>query len=264
MEKMKPLKKLVGTIDTIYIDSTFLSTDYENFPEQYLSAITICNIIKDWLSKSAKHIISLKMPARYGYELLYIEIGKRLKSKIHINEEEMEKYRYIPELDDIFTTNTKKSRIHACFDYHNKNGKKLTCNPELDPSIIRAIKPTAMIWREWEESSDFVKIEANDNVRVCYSNHSSLSEIRDFLIYLKPKNVELNVVPTDPTKKQQMLDTVSRILAEIPSTNCRHKSIHSSNWDNLSMVSQMNFKFSKRLKETKEILTMMPPKRQKN
>lgn len=260
---MKPLKNLVGLIDTIYIDSTFLDKEYTNFPEQIRSVETICDLINEWLAMSSKHVISLKMPARYGYERLFIEIGKMLKMRIHINDEEIQKYRYIAELDNIFTTIPHRSRIHACFDYYNKNGKYLTCSTNLDPALIRVIKPTAMIWKEWKESSEFVKKEANEIIRVCYSNHSSLSEIRDFLLYLKPKNVELNVVPTDSRKKQEMLDTLSEIVGKMQPTNyCRHDNIHLSNWDNLSKLSKINFKFSRQPDETKEKL-LCPPKRKR-
>lgn len=262
MRKMNRLKGLVGEINTVYIDSTFFSSEYENFPEQNRSAKKICDIIKCWLSRSSKHVISLKMPARYGYELLFIEIGKILGTKIHVNEGEFDKYRFIAELDNIFTTISRKSRIHACFDYNNKNGKYLTCNPELDPSLILVIKPTAMFWKEWEHQLEIVKKDAKDNVRVCYSNHSSKSEIRDFLLYLKPKRVALNVLPTDPYKRQEMLDGISDIMAQYRptiSTNCRRDAIH---WDNLSKLSKINFKFSKQAKESTEQL-LCPPKRKK-
>lgn len=259
MLKMNSLKSIVGSVDTVYVDSTFLSTEYEHFPGQFRSALTICGIINGWVSKSPKHVISLKMPARYGYELLYIKIGKLLKLRIHINEDEIAKYKYIPELDHIFTTLSNKSQIHACFDYHNKNGKSLTCNPNIDPALIRVIKPTAMIWREWEESMEIFKEESGEHFRVCYSNHCSMSEIRDFLVYLQPKNVELNVVPTDALKKQKMMDAVSEIMRQ--STSCRQETIHKCNWDNLSKLSKLNFKFSHHSKDTKPMVC--PPKRQK-
>ncbi|KAJ6622380.1 Protein artemis [Pseudolycoriella hygida] len=263
MLKMKLLKNVTGSLNTIYIDSTFLSKTYETFPGQIRSATTICDIIKEWLGKSSNHVISLKMPARYGYEFLFIEIGKRLKLKIHVNEGEMAMYRYIPELDNIFTTNSRKSQIHACFDWQNKNGKQLTCNPELDPSLIRVIKPTAMIWKEWQHSLDIVKKEEHENIRVCYSNHSSMSEIRDFLIYLQPKNVELNVVPADALKKQEMLNAVSAMLGNIESTNSDGSKSHLSEWDNLSKLSKLNFTFSKQPKDANEQFPC-PPKRKKN
>lgn len=261
MRKMKQLKSLVGCLDTVYIDSTFFSYHYKNFPEQHRSAKKICDIIKDWLSKSSKHVISLKFPARYGYELLFIKIGEMLDVKIHINENEMENFRYIPELDNIFTTNP-RSNIHACFDYKNKNGKQLTCNRELDPALILVIKPTAMIWTEWQHTSEIVSKDSNGNVRVCYSNHSSLNEIQEFLILLKPKNVELNVLPTNLFKKQEMLEVLTETMAKYQSTNCHHETIHLSNWDNLSKLSKVNFKFSKQTKEATEQV-LCPPKRKK-
>lgn len=262
MQKVKSLKNSVGLLRTIYIDSTFLNKSYLKFPEQIRSAKAICDIIKEWLSKSSKNVISLKMPARYGYELLFLEIGKRLKLKIHINDSEMTKYRYIPELDNIFTALPHKSQIHACFDYYNKNGKLLTCNPDLDPELIRVIKPTAMIWTEWEESLDFVKREPNENIRVCYSNHCSMTEIKDFLTFLQPTNVELNVVPADPIKKQKMVDEVDEIMRQVHTVKCGNvNKIQQCNWDNLNKLSKINFKFSKQPEAKEQFLC--PPKRRK-
>lgn len=273
MQKMKLLKNLIGSLDTVYIDSTFFSSMYENFPEQIRSAKTICGIIKEWLNNNPRHIISLKMPARYGYEILFIEIAALMKTKIHILDDEMKNYKYIPELDNIFTTISQKSRIHACFDYFNKNGKHLTCDPTFDPALIRVIKPTAMIWREWQESMEIVKKEPNEYVRVCYSNHSSCSEIRDFLMFLKPKNVELNVIPTEPNKRKDMLEALSEVMANCQSNNCGSvklstnvhvETIHLSKWDNLSKVSKLHLNVSTKTKETEEqLLLMCPPKRKK-
>lgn len=264
---MTALKDSLGSpisIDKMYIDSTFFSHVYPHFPDQFRSAKRICDVIEEWLGQSTKHVVSLKMPARYGYEFLFKEIAKRTNRKIHINNDEMIKYRYIPELDNIFTTLSRTSQIHACFDYNNKNGKYLTCNPDIDPAMVRVIKPTAMIWTDWTKNTDLVKKEPNEHFRVCYSNHSSYMEIRDFLEYLHPKDVELNVIPTDAVRKKQMMDELAEIMKPKSSSKCAN-SIPQSNWDLLSKVIQINSstKCCPLRSATKEQLTMCPPKRKK-
>lgn len=263
----EPLSGSPIVIDKMYIDSTFFSKNYLHFPEQFCSTKRVCDIIEEWLSESANHIISLKVPARYGYEYLLINIAKRTKQKIHINDSELVKYKYIPELDHIFTSTTSQSRIHACFDYLNKNGKYLSCNPQLDQKLIRVIKPTAMIWKDWQINTDFVQRESNEQFRICYSNHSSYTEISDFLKYLKPKSVEFNVVPKDQFKQKEMLDELNKIMKSVDDTTATPlvKSNQTQlNWDNLGKIAKLNFKSSQQINcrsETKEILC--PPKRRK-
>jgi DNA repair metallo-beta-lactamase len=222
IERIKPLKLLADsrTCDAIYFDSTFFSCQYKEFPPQHESINAIIDLIRPWLEKSTKHQIVLKTPATYGSELLFKKISKATNMKIHVNDAVYEQYRYIPDMDNCLTkspVNPLQCRIHACY-----GPEKEACLKDYKNSkLLRIIRPSAMIWRYWNTGEDIVtkilsptKDSSNktETYRVCYSNHSSLSEIRDLLLYLKPKKVNLNVVNSGT--KQEMFALKQQIMEE--------------------------------------------------
>lgn len=218
--RLKDLKKLITfksttndvlKFDKIYLDSTFFNEKYYEFPSQFESTKKICTIIKDWISRDKKNLISIRIPARYGSEYIFIEISKILKMKIHINQTEYEKYRYIPEMDDCITSNGNETQIHACTLNQKTNWKTLSCCNYENSKYIRVIKPSAMIWQGWKINDDIVTESSNEIYRVCYSSHASFTELKDMILYLKPKNVELNVIPEDEDEKFEMYKTLSTI-----------------------------------------------------
>lgn len=216
LQKIVALKDATGhciRLNTAYIDSTFLSTAYSEFPTQFESIAIITELIEGWLSKGPNYKISLRTSARYGYEILFKAIYDRFLEPIHVNDSQIQKYKFIPELDKCFTTNATISRIHACFSATNKNQLKLPCDPEVDTQFIRVIKPSAMIWRNWKKYCSLHRSDANSQyIRVCYSNHSSFCEIKDLLMYLRPMSVQLNVVPDDVHARTKMIKCVDEIM----------------------------------------------------
>lgn len=231
--QLKDLKKIVGLKDTTnqciqlntaYIDSTFFSKDYQEFPTQFESIALINDLIKVWLAKGHNFKISLRTSARYGYEILFKAIFDHFHERIHVNDIEIEKYKFIPELDHCFTSNAAESRIHACYTTMKKNQLTLCCDPNGDSKYIRVIKPSAMIWRNWKKycpsSSTDVDDASQQFIRVCYSNHSSYNEIKDLLLYLRPHRVQLNVLPEVGCTRAKMLKCVEEILNnETPDQN---------------------------------------------
>lgn len=72
-----------------------------------------------------------------------------------------------------------------------------------------------MIWTKWQPNQAIFEGELDKQiVRVCYSNHASYTEVRDLLLYLRPKSIELNVVPTCTAAKAEMNKEIKDILAE--------------------------------------------------
>lgn len=55
------------SFDCIYVDSTFLSFDYIDFPSQTKSNEQINRIAKSWLLKNSENVV-LRPPANYGLE----------------------------------------------------------------------------------------------------------------------------------------------------------------------------------------------------
>lgn len=220
--RLKDLKKIVAlkdatgsclAIDSVYIDSTFFKKIYKFFPAQHESTDIVCTLIEKWLQQSPSHKVSLRTCARYGYESLFKCIYDRFRLPIHVNHSELLRYQYFPELDDCFTSDGATSRIHACFSTTNRTSLQLCCDPNHDTKKIRVIRPTAMIWTKLQKHQDIYKKLNKQTVRVCYSNHASYTEVRDLLLYLKPKSIELNVIPTCTAAKADMKLEIQNILA---------------------------------------------------
>ncbi|XP_063710046.1 protein artemis-like [Culicoides brevitarsis] len=217
LQKIIPFNEYRNSIDEIYLDSTFLRKNYENFPSQKESCEAIATLIKEWTSLGSNKKILLHISARYGYEWMFIQLFKRLKMKILVKTSEFTSYRYIPELDEAITHLSNSAQIHAC----NKNLKNCDCNAFSPKDEVRTIRVSAMIWQNWDRSKSFVQKDEklNEFYRVCYSNHASLSEIRDLLRFLRPKEVFLNVIPLDKAEYDKMTETLNSIMKEFQAKN---------------------------------------------
>lgn len=245
----------VLSFDAIYFDSTFFDQNYLQFPTQVESAERICKLIRDWLSKGSSYFIILKTPARYGYEYLFIEIARIMKMKIHVDHSEFKKYCYIPEMDNCVTIDGTSTQIHACFDLLSNNHRNLKCRNINDPSFLRVIRPSAMIWKDWDKTKDIVQTLNNEIYRVCYSNHASYNEIVDLILYLKPKKIEMNVLPLSDSAKLSMKNNILKLMTEYSSSNLSNNldSIKSNlifNFDNIK--SNTNTKSLKHFKCTSD------------
>lgn len=190
-----------------------------DFPTQFESNKIICDLIDEWVRKGPEYVIIIRASARYGSECLFRDIYKRTRLKIHVNNSELERYLYFPELDECFTTN-ENSQIHGCYSHANRNSKYLTCQPNKDDKYVRVIKPSAFIWKNWKLSEPIYRYDSDMKwCRVCYSNHSSFNEIRDFIMYLKPKRVKLNVEPNTYDKLCEYQKNLQDIMDTFASAN---------------------------------------------
>lgn len=208
LEGIKAFTEYKNTIDEIYLDSTFLKDIYPNFPTQDASCEAIVKLIEEWTSKGSHKKILLHTSARYGYEWMFIQLYKSLKMKIHVTEANYESYRYIPEMDDVIACNGIETKIHAC------NIKDCSCNVFSGKDDVRIIRVSAMVWQGWKIGDECVIKDSEQNFRVCYSNHASLSEIRELLLFFKPKQVFLNVMPKTRIECDTMRSVLDRIMNE--------------------------------------------------
>lgn len=187
-------------LDSIYIDSTFLSSEYPNFPSQTQSNEQILKLTEDWLSMNQQNVVVLRPPANYGYEYLFGFLSEKLHQKIHIFKDTIKDYRCFPDLRGSVTDSIEREnvRIHCC-PSTNGDWKSLSlrCCPGLSAEFIKIIRPTAFRWNEWNESEK-IHHEIDKNLSfVCYSNHASFNEIKELINYLKPKRIEFNVLPVE-------------------------------------------------------------------
>lgn len=194
-------------LDKIFLDSTFFKESYLEFPMPFESADKICELIKEWIDRGKNYIIKLKLPARYGSEFLFMEIKEKLKKMVNVSSEAMSQYKFIPELDNCVTDVPYGCQIfvdsHRMTSYINQKTNKVKC-----------IRPTAMYWREWSVEKEISEDDRCNGIRVCYSSHSSYSEIRDILLYLKPSQIGLNVLPAELSEQKKMLTEARNIQKE--------------------------------------------------
>lgn len=207
-----PLENLVP--DVIYLDTTFFLRQYHFLPPQSESLTKLVDLCQEWLSLHPQNAITIKLPALYGSEFLFIELSRRLKQKIHVQQEELRSYRFLASLDDAVTADSgSATRIHACQGTHSDRHGKLPCQPTLDQKHIRIIRPSALRWRGLRPTDTICRRLRSDREEysVCYSNHASFGELEDFLAYLRPQAVRFNVVWKDDSGGMKM----SALLREV-------------------------------------------------
>lgn len=203
----------------MYLDSTFFTLDYVNFPKQRESVNTIIKLTEKWLEVNPKNVILLRPPANYGYEFLLVQLSQYFKVKIHVTNSTFNDYLYIPDFDTYITNNSYHcGRIHLCAAGGENQWqlRKSVCLPKLDERHICIIRPTAMKWRNL--SANDKHYEEHPDVEncfsVCYSNHSSYDEIKDLIQYLRPKTVKLNVIPKNTGQRNEMYSVLDAITKD--------------------------------------------------
>ncbi|XP_077450511.1 protein artemis [Stigmatopora argus] len=201
----------VKDIQSVYVDSTFFDPCFYQIPSREACVDAIVRLADDWMARGAGHVVWLNCKATYGYEYLFGRLAERLDNKVHVNNLAM--FRKMPEILSCVTTE-RHTRIHACRQRQGTyiHGNRLPCGHGHDGARVLSIKPSTMWFREKADKSDIVMRSGSNGFRACFSFHSSYSEIRDFLCYLRPVRVFPNVIP------------VGRTLAEVTAmlqTTCR-------------------------------------------
>lgn len=178
-----------------YIDSTFMKSSFRQFPTQTDSVNKIVEVVGRFLEKSSRRkglqildsinfnfvkwfkliLVHLRVPARYGYEYLLMELSHKLKEKIHIQEAEVyDQYTSISILSECVTNVKHNAKIFLKPKYISS-----TDEPENDDTLC--LQLSAMFWEKWTDGSPFMIKIASNSYRVCYATHNSFSEIKGTL-----------------------------------------------------------------------------------
>ncbi|RZC42576.1 Lactamase B 2 and/or DRMBL domain containing protein [Asbolus verrucosus] len=193
-------------VDTVYLDTTFFLKKYSKFPPRAESLEEICNIIRDWLNRSDKHVIALSTSAKYGYEYLFMEIFKKVKMPIHVNDEIYQFYSRVPELDEAVTKTADGTRIHnACGSTYTVICKNTVAYK------IKTIRISAFRWKTDDLQNGISDCRQNNHF-VCYSTHASYEEGVALLKFLKPKRVEPNVLHNNSKTDQEIYRNIEENL----------------------------------------------------
>ncbi|KAM4614795.1 protein artemis [Polymixia lowei] len=208
----------VKDIQSVYLDSTFYDPRYYQIPSREACLSGIRELVSNWISQSAYHVVWLNCKAAYGYEYLFTNLGEEFNTQIHVKR--MAMFKKMPEILSYVTTD-RNTQIHAC--RHPKQeeflrGNRLPCGsvaPDGTPLRIISIKPSTMWFGERSKKSNVVVKTGASSYRACFSFHSSYSEIKDFLTYLQPVNIYPSVIPLGRT-----LSAVTELLKPL----CRDQS----------------------------------------
>ncbi|XP_005097870.1 protein artemis isoform X2 [Aplysia californica] len=213
------INESVKNIRSMYVDTTFCISEAYHIPSRVQCVEATVGLVSAWLTNSPLHVVTISCPARYGHEHLLVELARQLETKVHVLKWKSDLYAEIPGLESYFSADPNETRIHAC---SSKGGfpsaSRLPCghHPVKGEKFkIMNIRPSTMWF-----TSEKTKASAEDLVvapatqkglhRVCYSMHSSYSEIRDVVSYLQPERLFPNVLPqSDATMStvQKRLDS---------------------------------------------------------
>ncbi|XP_075064781.1 protein artemis isoform X2 [Mixophyes fleayi] len=192
----------VKDIESVYLDTTFCDPKFFQIPSREECLIGILELVRSWITLSPYHIVWLNCKAAYGYEYLFTNLSEEFDAKVHVNKLDM--FRNMPEILCHITTDS-RSQIHACRHPLNEEFMRMNRLPcgmyshDGVPLRIISIKPSTMWFGERSRKTSVIVRTGDSSYRACFSFHSSYSEIKDFMSYIKPVNVYPNVIPVGKT-----------------------------------------------------------------
>jgi len=226
LRQLTPLHDPMGNIlplDEMYLDTTFCSEQYETFPTRMEAEEKIWNHCDKWIRRNGlhkntrnAHVILLTLPARYGYERILQNIYKKSMKqwRVHINEDKFEEYLCTNELAECAEPDHSRAQwIHACTTWEKgSRGQALRRTLPCQPGEFEVcqIKPSAAFFTK-ERMNSLSKADLDPGLslsqgvnyyRVCYSAHSSLTELRDFVMYFSPKKIVPCAIPRNSSRKE--------------------------------------------------------------
>ena len=233
LETLQALHDVDGNlinINELYLDTTFCSPNYREFPTRDEAINRIWDLVHGWIRKNgmyrnklAKHIVLFHLPAQYGSEAILRNIYEQSsnKWKIHVSERKFHEYLCTDDLGACTHSDPNVAQwIHACSWNRNSNEKKspgsISCQ---DGNFeICHIRPSAMYFKtsRLKRSEDkVIKCIGDKSYRVCYSSHSSLTELQHFVNYIKPNLIFPCALPKGMTHQ----DVLSLLESNLDTNN---------------------------------------------
>ncbi|XP_052065588.1 protein artemis-like [Mytilus californianus] len=184
----------VKLINSLYIDTTFCHESSVYIPSRQDSANAVYNLVKEWIGKGPNYVVHFTARTQYGHEHLMKDVSIKTGYKVYVSKEKCEIYKKIPGLEDIFTSDPSETPVHACKGKWPSDSAPWG-KPSADLKVM-VILPSTMYFtmlRNFDLSH--IVIKKGFLNRVCYSFHSSYTEVKDLVTYLQPNFVRPNVKP---------------------------------------------------------------------
>ncbi|XP_060078956.1 protein artemis-like [Ylistrum balloti] len=196
----------VKPIQSLYVDTTFCHPDCFHIPSRQDCVEAVSGLVKEWIAKGHGHVVHFTPRSNFGHEHLLKEISTRTSLKIHVSNAKVRLYEQICGLRGVFTSDPDETPIHACLreKFTKGDSNSLPCGykaPKHSKINKMVILPSTMYFTKKMRLNLSNIVEKTGGIyRVCYSFHSSYSEVRNVVTYLKPCKVRPNVKPEpDPS-----------------------------------------------------------------
>lgn len=187
-------------IRSMYVDTTFCIPEAMFIPDREQCLEPLIKLSSEWLAKSNNHALRLNLSAKYGYEYLYHALHDKFDSKIYCSRKDM--YACLPETHKILTRNSNKARVFACLKKERiDNHEKLN---------FLNVTLSTMYFTCASEPWEVCKKVGEKHYRLCFSFHSSHSEVCDFIKYFRPRHVYANVIPNNYSSLEEISNSLRK------------------------------------------------------
>lgn len=189
MHKMKVFKSFDGCVkrkfDTIFLDATFISESYANFPSREESTKEIIKIVQQWLDADENNHAHIQTSYLHGYEYIHKRLAIHFKTKVQVTN----KFNILCRMGLSNYVTINDSRISIGASQYSRDTKTLI------------VKPSALIWKNCNLKQISRKHESKPNCyNVCFSTHSSMEELKAFVKHVNCENFDLIAFPKSCTK----------------------------------------------------------------
>ncbi|KAL4582488.1 hypothetical protein LXL04_007038 [Taraxacum kok-saghyz] len=200
MKSETVLNEFTGA-DAVFLDTTYCNPKYV-FPSQQESIDYVVSVIDKYSIENnggLKSVLFLVATYVIGKEKILLEIARRCKRKIHVDDKKLGILNTLGfEKDDDFTTNESETDVHVIgwnilgetWPYFRPNFEKMDeIKNAKGYSKVVGFVPTGWTY-ELKRNKFAVRTKESFEIHlVPYSEHSNYSELREYVKFLRPKRV---------------------------------------------------------------------------
>ena len=110
--------QLISPIQSVYIDTTFCVPEAMRIPTREDCKKVIVDVVKNWFGRKVNvdrgAIAHIYSRSSYGYEFLMVALAEEFRCRVHVCQKQYEKYRFVPSIQKILTTDAASTKIHFC------------------------------------------------------------------------------------------------------------------------------------------------------
>ncbi|CBI20745.3 hypothetical protein VitviT2T_004525 [Vitis vinifera] len=201
-------------IHTLILDTTYCNPQYD-FPKQE----AVIQFVIDAIQAEAFNPRTLFLIGSYtiGKERLFLEVARVLRKKVYVNAAKLhilECLEFQKEDMQWFTLNEQESHIHVVPMWTLASFKRLKhiSNQYAGRfSLIVAFSPTGWTFGKGKKKTPGRRWQQGTIIRyeVPYSEHSSFTELREFVKFVSP----VNIIPSVNNHGSESVDTMVRLLS---------------------------------------------------